>query len=95
MKHLSCYIYDSQFTFTTYWQFLFTGVFLITDSPVRPIFTKLFLRVCDAGVDWDSSVGMVTSYGLEVRDRIPVNARFYAPFQTGLGATQPPSLSRG
>jgi len=53
------------------------------------------MRVCDAGMGCDSSLGIVTSYGLEVRDRMPVKAMFPAPFQTGLGATQPPSLPGG
>ena len=37
-------------------------------------------------VGLNSSVGIATGYGLEVRDGIPVGARFSAPFQTGPGA---------
>jgi hypothetical protein len=49
---------------------------------------------------WDSSVGIVTSYGLDgpgIESRL---ARYSAPVQTGPGAHQPPvqlvpGLSRG
>jgi hypothetical protein len=37
-------------------------------------------------VSRDSSVGIANRYGLEVRDRIPVEVRLSALIQTGLGA---------
>ena len=42
----------------------------------------------------DSSVGIATCYGLDGSgDRIPMEARFSAPVQTGSGA-QPPSYTK-